>query len=223
MDVLDLLAREGMIAAASVAALRAHPGPAIAAPFDAGLVADDVIADLVAREAGTIVIDLEQGTLEHDAVRLLPEEVARKHLAIVMATEGGRSVRVAFANPLDSRAIAEVADTTRRAVRALVGTISGIRNAIDREYRGAATKTVPAPPIGAESTRRVASTGVRRAPTSDAVSEEAVPGTLPVHRLEQEATIEQRHEAFLLALIEKGVITRAEYGDALKRLLGRRG
>ena len=69
-----------------------------------------------------------------------------------------------------------------------------------------------------QSTRRVATGGRRR---TEPPSEE-IPRTMPVHRLEQEATIEQRHEALLLTLIEKGVITRAEYGDALKRLLGRR-
>lgn len=229
MDVLELLAREGMIAAGSVASLRAAAGPAIAAAIDAGLVADDVIADLVAREAGTVVIDLERGTLEHDAVYLLPEEIARKHLAIVMAIEpGARSVRAAFANPLDPAALADVAEATGRAVRALVGTVGGIRHAIDREYGGdRSTKVLAAPPsdrageMSPESTRRVAPTGVRRTSSIEPPSEEA-PGTLPVHRLEQEATIEQRHEALLLALIEKGALTRAEYGDALKRLLGRR-
>ena len=225
MDVLELLAREGMIAASSLASLREAAGPPIAAPIDAGLVADDVIADVVAREAGTVVIDLERGTLEHGAVHLISEQIARKHLAIVMAVEpGGRSVRVAFANPLDADAVSEVARTTGRSVRALVGTVSDIRHAIDREYAGeASTQSIPLPirdrDLGRdmlpESTRRVAGQD-GRAPEPEA------PGTLPVHRLEQEATIEQRHEALLLALIEKGVITRAEYGDALKRLLGRR-
>lgn len=226
MDVLDLLAREGLIAAGSVATLRADAGPAIAAAIDAGFLADDVIADLVAREAGTVVIDIDRGTLEHDAVRLLSEEIARKHLAIVVAVEpGGKAVRAAFANPLDQGAIDAVASATGRAVRALVGTVSGIRRAIDREYGHAETRLIQATrereraELAPESTRRVSSAPDHGSepPTAD-----EIPGTLPVHRLEQEATMEQRHEALLLALIERGVITRAEYGDALKRLLGRR-
>lgn len=224
-DVLELLAREGLIARDALASLRKHGAPAVAAPIDAGLVGEDVLADLLARESGSMVIDLDRGTLEPDAVRLVPEELARRHLALVVAVEpSGRSVRVAFANPLDERAIAEIASVTRRGVSVMVGTVSAIRRAIDREYRENAARVLEAPApdgeeeLAPESTRRVATGGRRR---TEPPSEE-IPRTMPVHRLEQEATIEQRHEALLLALIEKGVITRAEYGDALKRLLGRR-
>ena len=45
--------------------------------------------------------------------------------------------------------------------------------------------------------------------------------TQPHLRLESEATPEQRHEALLLALIDRGAITRADYVAALQRLLGR--
>lgn len=228
-DVLELLAREGLIARDAVAALRrsVEQGPLVAVPIDAGVVGDDVVADLLARESGGMVIDLDRGTLERDAVRLVPEEVARRHLAIVVALEpSGRSVRAAFANPLDEAALAEIASVTRRGVSVMVGTVSAIRRAIDREYRDGPTRVIEAPgapeddeELAPESTRRVA-TGGRRRGTEPPTEE--VPRTMPVHRLEQEATIEQRHEALLLALIEKGVLTRAEYGDALKRLLGRR-
>ncbi|MDQ3032314.1 MAG: hypothetical protein M3Y87_07865 [Myxococcota bacterium] len=226
MDVLDLLAREGLVAKSEVASLRRRAGPVIAAPFDAGLIADDVLADFVAREAGTVVIDLDQGTLEHDAVRLLSEETARQLLAVVVAVEpGGRSVRAAFANPLEDAAISKVAASTGRSVRAMVGTVSGIRRVIDREYGQSATRVMAAAErsraeLAPESTRRVP--GTRGRDDDEPIGSDEVPRTLPVHRLEQEATIEQRHEALLLALIEKGVLTRAEYGDALKRLLGRR-
>lgn len=229
MDVLDLLARERLIAKHDVAALRGGSGAAaIAAAVDDRKIADDVLADLIAREAGTVVIDLDRGTLEHEAVRLLPEETARRLLAIVVAVEpGGRSVRAAFANALDEAAIEEVASATGRAVRALVATVSSIRRALDREYREAPSTRVLASPrtdLPPEATRRVAPKIAASAPEGAGAetSADEVPRTLPVHRLEQEATIEQRHEALLLALIEKGVLTRAEYGDALKRLLGRR-
>jgi hypothetical protein len=233
LDVLELLAREGLLSGAQVATLRQRGAPAVAAAFDAGLVGDDVLADLLAREAGSVVIDLDRGTLELGAVRLLPEAIARRHLAIVVALEpGGRSVRAAFADPLDDRALAEIARATGKGVRVLVATVSALRRAIDREYAvdaseepeheldGAADEDADeGDDLAPESTRRVA-TGGRRRGTEPPTEE--VPRTLPVHRLEQEATMEQRHEALLLALIEKGVLTRAEYGDALKRLLGRR-
>jgi hypothetical protein len=49
------------------------------------------------------------------------------------------------------------------------------------------------------------------------------PVTAPLIRMEAQATAEQRVEALLLALIEQGVLTRAEYLDALRRLLVRDG
>jgi hypothetical protein len=47
-------------------------------------------------------------------------------------------------------------------------------------------------------------------------------GTAPMHRLEHEAPMEQRHEALLLTLIDAGVLTRSDYIAALRRLKGRK-
>lgn len=75
----------------------------------------------------------------------------------------------------------------------------------------------------AESTQRLGdlsrSEGSRpREPRSE---ELGAPVTAPVIRMEAQATVEQRVEALLLALIERGALTRAEYLDALRRLLSR--
>jgi hypothetical protein len=218
VDVLDLLAREGLLAAGSIEELRRQAGPAIGAAADSGLVTDEAIADLVAREANTVVIDLDRGTLESEAVHLLPRELARQLLAVVVAVEPtGRAVRVAFANPLDRSAIDKVARATQRSVRALVATVSAIRRVLDREYGDGSSDLDGDPDMPRESTRKVPP----GASMPSEIPPEDAPRTLPVHRPEHEATIEQRHEALLLALIEKGVLTRAEYGDALQRLLAR--
>lgn len=54
-----------------------------------------------------------------------------------------------------------------------------------------------------------------------AILEAAIPGsdTSPILRLSPEATLAQKHEALLLALIEAGVISRDDYERALLRLL----
>ncbi len=84
----------------------------------------------------------------------------------------------------------------------------------------------PRPDLAAESTRRVdvripgpheTSPGAR----PDALVADEPSGTSPVHRIELEATIEQRHEALVLALVEAGVITRSDYTSVLRRLLRR--
>ena len=45
--------------------------------------------------------------------------------------------------------------------------------------------------------------------------------TSTIRRVEDEATPEQRHEALLLALVSAGVLSRSDYQDTLKRLLGK--
>jgi hypothetical protein len=175
-----------------------------------------------------VVIDVEKGTLDAEAVHLVGEATARRYLAVVVSTDSsGESVRVAFANPLDEDAVRAVRDQTGRNVQPLVATVSGVRAAIEREYSRRTTQVVRAPmarsgsEIAPEITRRVEGSQ-RRTPSSRAPADDGVPeGTSPLHRLEPEATPEQRHEALVLALIETGVITRADYVQALKRLLGK--
>lgn len=216
----------------------------VAHVVDGKLMEEDQLADLLAREAGSVVIDLDQGTLETEAVALLGQSLARKSLAVPVALEpGAHAIQVAFANPLDTGTMAAIAASTGCEVRALVATVTAIRRALDREYGPEPSPTqvldirrsTPPPaerstdthvatevsgefvqldrerdpdsteqPIASESTRRLAEQG---------------PATLPLHRLESEASLELRFEALLLALVEKGAIARGDYADALRRLL----
>jgi hypothetical protein len=216
MDLEELLVHEGV--AAPREQIRAvlelaegdgrHP---VAALVEEGIVGEDVLADLLARAAGTVVVDLDRGTLDAHAPQIVSGTVARELLMLPVAFAGGK-LRVAFVNPLDSNARRAVESAAEMPIQPLVGTLSGIRDAIEKAYAGRTTRVVRAasemPP---EITRKVAS------------PQGTEPGkdTAPLHRLEQEATIEQRHEALVLALIERGILTRAEYVDALRRLLAR--
>lgn len=217
----------------------------VAAVVDRKLVGEDVLADLLAREAGSVVIDLDRGTLESEAVALLGQSLARRSLAVPVALEpGGRAIQVAFANPLDTGTLAAVAASTGCAVRALVGTVTAIRRTLDREYGPEPSPTVV---LGRRSSRPPSSNGatkaVRRAPAdstelpvepmepSDGQIEQPIapeptkplaaegPITMPLHRLEAEATPEQRIEALVAALIERGAISRGDYVEALKRIV----
>ncbi|MFN9808224.1 MAG: hypothetical protein ACK6CU_01175 [Deltaproteobacteria bacterium] len=191
---------------------------------DAALVGDEVLADLLARELGTVVIDLDEGMLEAGATELVPEAVARKaHAVAVLAEPGQRTIQVAFANPLDERAVSEVAEATGLRVQPLVAPLSGVRRALDREYGGApVSEAVLArrqrESMVSESTQRLGSGRL-----SERTDELRAPATAPLVRMEARATTEQRMEALLLALIERGVLTRADYLDALRRLLEREG
>ncbi|MFO0713563.1 MAG: hypothetical protein U0353_27170 [Sandaracinus sp.] len=222
-DVAWLLARAGIALP--------HDGAIDAIDaVDAALVGDDVLADLIARELGTVVIDLDEGMLEATAIQLVPETVARSAHAVAVLAEPNRSaIQVAFANPLDARAVAQVAEASGLRVQPLVAPLSAVRRALDREYGGA---PVPEAVLArrqrenmpAESTQRLGGERREGSRPRELRSEELkAPVTAPLIRMEAQATAEQRVEALLLALIERGVLTRAEYLDALRRLLVRDG
>ncbi len=222
MGLGELLVREGIVDASSMrdATGRAEEaGRALAAILvDDDHVTEDALADAVARAVGTVVIDVDLGALDRESVRLIPESVARRFLLIAVARgPTGRTLRVAFADPLDEDAVASVRELTGLEVEPMVATVSGVKAALDREYKARTTEIIraarpePGRELAPEDTQQLLS---QRDPTHA--------GTDPMHRLETEATIEQRHEALLLTLVEAGVLERADYVAALRRLKGRK-
>lgn len=231
MNLEDVVVDEGLVTAEAVglAAREAKQrGTNLARVLvEDNVVAEDALADVVARAVGTVVIDLDLGALETDAVRVIPEAVARRHL-VIGVSEGASSLRVAFANPLDERAVRAVREAAQLDVEPLVATVSALKAAIDREYPSRTTEIIMAAAragseLPTEDTRQTRAGDARTGEPEmlERVSTAATAGTLPMHRLERDATIEQRQEALLLALIEAGVITRADYLEALRRLMGK--
>src|SRR5687768_14005678 len=113
MDLVRLLADEGLADAAAVrfaADVAERDGkPLCGVLVDGGLVAEDALADALARAVGTVVIDVEKGELDADSVQLVSAANARRFLAIVVSMDpSGESARVAFANPLDDEAVRSV-------------------------------------------------------------------------------------------------------------------
>jgi len=205
-DVAWLLARIGIALP--------HDGPIDAVDaLDALLVSEEALADAIAHELGTNIWDLDQ-SIDADAIALLPEDVARAVIALPVSLDSA-VLQVAFANPLDPRAVQAVVDATQRPVRPLVAHLTPLRRAIDREYGGALipeSSLRKRPEFTAESTQRLGA-GVQGELSSS--------HTAPVFRVEGSATIEQRFEALLLALVERGSVTRDEYSEALRRILSR--
>lgn len=220
----ELLRREGLLVDGDDVSI----GRAI----ERGVLGEDVLADLLAREAGSVVIDLDRGTVEREAIWLVPESLARAHLAVPVAVDANRTLSVAFADPLDRAGASAIAEATGRAVRALVGTLSSVRRALDREYgkpgdvSGPPTQVLPgtrrrSEPPRTEEIERESIPSAAPLPPESTQQLRAAGTTQPAHRIEQEASMAQRHEALLLALIDRGILTRADYAAALARLLGR--
>ena len=181
---------------------------------------EDALAELAAAALQTVVVDVVQGSLDAHSVSLLPVAVARRHLVIPVAPDpDGSSLRVAFADPTDQDAVAAVQRYTGMGVQPLVATVSGILTAIRRAYsEHAIADQLVAQQLGldggaelpAEPTKRVGAVG------------EITEATAPLHRYDNVATIEQRLEALVLSLVDAGVISRADYMEALRRLMGRK-
>lgn len=223
MDLAQLLIEQGVDARKidDVARRSIQRGaPFVQEVVRAGLVEEEVVADLAARALGTVLVAVEHGELDDDSVRLVPKRVAIRHLVVPVAREADR-LRVAFADPFDPEALEAVRRATGLEIDPMVSTLSSIQSAIERAYRGD-TKVVHR-----EATLRqaAAATATRELPTEstqrvDRAMVDAI-ATMPVHRVEDEATVEQRVEALVLTLIDAGVIARTDYLDALRRLLGR--
>lgn len=182
---------------------------AVVALVEEGVIVEDVLAEVLARACGTVVVDLGRDQ-DLEVAQLITQALAAECLVLPVSIQPGGKVRVAMANPLDQDARRLVEDEIGMQVQPLVGTLSGLREAIAIAFSVGNTRVVRGrrTDIPAENTRRML------APSTD---------TSPLHRLEEDATMEQRHEALLLALVERGLVTRADYKDALKRLLsGRR-
>jgi hypothetical protein len=217
MELEELLVQEGVAAAREQIravldeAARAGRHPA-AALVEGGIVSEDVLAELLARATGTVVVELDDGMIVGDAPHLVSGAVARALLLLPIASTGGK-LRVAFVNPLDREAISAVEEASGLPIQPMVATLTALKTAVEKAYEGRTTRVVraPAPEMVSEITQQFG-----------APSEPAPRDTSPLHRIEQEATMEQRHEALLLALIERGALTRADYVDALKRLLSNR-
>jgi hypothetical protein len=219
----DLLVEEGLIEASDLDAARSdairQDRALVALIVERELTAEDTVADAVARAVGTVVIDVELGALDKEAVHLVPEGVARRYLLIAVARDAdGARIRAALANPLDEAAVAAVQEATGLEVEPMVATVSGLAAAIDREYTSQNTAVTSASPTGdlaREDTRKMREGDRRPSKTSPGTNPL---GTAPMHRLERDAGIEQRHEALLLALVDAGVLTRSDYIAALRRL-----
>lgn len=229
MDLGELLVEEGLFEAEKLSEARAEAlrmdRPLVEIICDQGMAAEDVVADVAARTVGTVVIDVHLGALDRESVQLVPEGVARRHLLIALSKDGdGARIRVALANPLDEAAVAAVREATGLEVEPMVATVSGVTAAIDREYGSSNTEIIRAPSrspsdLPREDTRKMRDDDRRTGKTNPGTNPM---GTSPMHRLEHEAPIEQRHEALLLALVEAGVLTRSDYVAALRRLKGRK-
>jgi type IV pilus assembly protein PilB len=96
-------------------------------------VSEEGLADSLAAYARFPRVNLATANIDAEAVKLLPQDLARKYFCIPIRIEG-RSVLVAMANPTDYRAMQEIEFTVGRTLKVLVCTRTEILDAIDKHY-----------------------------------------------------------------------------------------
>src|SRR3990170_1020640 len=96
-------------------------------------VSEEGLADSLAAYARFPRVNLATANIDPEAVKLLPQELARKYFCIPIRIEG-RNVLVAMANPTDYRAMQEIEFTVGRSLKVLVCTRTEIADAIEKFY-----------------------------------------------------------------------------------------
>lgn len=99
-----------------------------------GLLFSRDLAILTAVYRGIPLLDLRSQSIEPEAVALLPEEVARRYVALPIQKEGSR-LTVAVPDPTDLQVLQDIGVRSRCAVEPVVATPEDILEHIDIAYR----------------------------------------------------------------------------------------
>lgn len=98
-----------------------------------GYATEEAVAKGLSEELGYAYMDLSKYSIEPEAIKLIPEDICSKYLAIPIY-QSGSNLTVAMANPLDNDAIEEIRKVSGLQVRPVFSPISKIRDRIEQEY-----------------------------------------------------------------------------------------
>jgi hypothetical protein len=219
-------------------------------PLIAALVRNDGLDELalvaaIRRQVRVPLID--PALVEHDpeALRELPQEVCRRlgvmPLSISGYDSGARVLQLAMADPTDTMAVAEVEHITGCQVENHLMPLSAIEELVQKAYRAFVTEVmrreriesaqpVPSAPGAVHDTHRLVVPGLvadtaPEPPESleldTAAAAAPAPGTVPFHRIVDEASLELRHRALLELLMQKNIISESEYEEQIRLLMKR--
>lgn len=99
-----------------------------------GIVMSSELAALLALYTGVPMVDLGSQSLDSEAVKAIPEGVARKYHVLPVQAESGR-LAVAMVNPADMAVRQDLSAFTGRTIEPVIATADDIREHIDLAYR----------------------------------------------------------------------------------------
>ena len=102
--------------------------------IDQGMVTPADLAMVLSIQLGMPIIDLKRHMVQPEALRLLPEEMARRETSIPLDIIGN-SLVIVMADPEDIRAIEDIKAQAKMRVEVALGIRSDIERAIDLNYK----------------------------------------------------------------------------------------
>lgn len=98
-----------------------------------GKIAPETLATTLSFQLSVPVVDLKQFRIQPEALRLIPEEMAREHNVLPLALQDD-SLTVAMDEPQDIRLLDTLAAISRRSIRPVIPLHGGLRDAIRASY-----------------------------------------------------------------------------------------
>lgn len=184
------------------------------AAVEMGGISEELLASTLATRLRVPRVDLLREAVDEDVLREVPHDLAdgRRLIPLSIDSSGARRViRVAMADPLDFDATEEIEMSTGCAVEPLVGRVGEIGDAVKRYYRGVITKMIPRRPVFGGAL-----------PTGTPAVKPPDPTTQPHHNVADEAPPELALRALVDLLVERGVLDRETWQEALRKLVKER-
>ncbi len=98
-----------------------------------GFISEEALTLILARQFHVRAVDLNRVEVDPRILRIIPADLARKHLVIPLR-RNGRSLTVAMANPGDSRAISDLSFRTRHDIEPVIVGEYTLRKHLDKYY-----------------------------------------------------------------------------------------
>jgi len=109
--------------------------------IDLKIITEEQLAFALARQKNLPVVVLSEYEINLQAVALVPETIARRHLAVPIGFEDGKLV-LAMANPLDIHAVDDLRILSGYDIKPVVCTETEINNLINQYLRGSVEEAV---------------------------------------------------------------------------------
>ncbi|MBI3896692.1 MAG: Flp pilus assembly complex ATPase component TadA [Gammaproteobacteria bacterium] len=120
-----------------------------------GLADDGAVRQTLAKKLGVPFVDLQQFDVDQQLLKLVPEELARKHHAVPLQMAEGRLV-VALADPMQWEPLEAMQGCSKLPVEAVMATVPAISSALDKHYGGRRADPWFTPPVVERATPTLA-------------------------------------------------------------------